>query len=219
MKKFLLVPPQQVPQPLTKKLTQLDEEMKTILERTDISDYEKAHAYSEVLEKYLDVKNKLTVPHNVPLISESRNPTQNTKVLPKKEIKQDIDMGLFQRNYRARAQHLLQHMDTNSNIAWNNRYEMLINGETIPGTNIVDLVDDIIRTQWKDKPRPAGSDVFVEKLQDSNIPHMLIGNKDRFYNNNAEIDQLKTPTPKRKTRAQLGRGRVVNTGIKKWENL
>lgn len=187
MKKFLLVPQTQLPSPLVRKLGQLDAEMKTILDRTDLDDYEKARAYSTTLEKYLDIKQQLSQPQQIPLV-EKPQPAQQQL-----QASKNIDLSLFPKSYRSRAGNLLNHVQNNTDLSWNDRGEILVDGSPVVGSHIVDLVDDVIRVK-KGKPEPVGSSPFVQKLQTSNVPQSLIGNKDRFT---VPDDSFVTPTSTR----------------------
>ena len=204
MKKFLLVPPGHLPSSVTRKLTQLDQKMKDILERTDLGEHEKARLYSDTLERYLSLKRQIDQPRSVPLVEERQKSSSH------------LNLGILPRQYRPRAENLLTHLTENTNFAWNERGEVMSNGEPIPGSNVIDLIDDIIRP--RNKPPPIGSAVFVNELKRSNIPMTLIGNKTRFnetFNSpdiSHNLSQTSTPVNRkhRRTRSHL---------TSKWESL
>ena len=95
MKKFMLVPQSPFPSPLTKKLNQLDDEMKNILEREDVGEATKAKMYSDVLSKYLDVKKQIEAPQRVPIVENTTS---------------EVNTSLFPPPYRNRAQNLLDYL-------------------------------------------------------------------------------------------------------------
>jgi hypothetical protein len=180
----MLVPQHSLPSPLDKKLTQLDEEMKTVLDRTDLTDFEKASVYSEILDKYLDVKRKLQQPQPIPIVEEQPKTSGQTKV----------DLQLFPQNYRTRAQNLLTHARNQAGIDWNQKGEILVNGNLIPGSHVVDLIDNTIRYKKGIQRDTPGTREFVKALMDSNVPQALIGNKSRLNDGNSSFA---TSTPVR----------------------
>ena len=90
-----------LPSPLMQKLSQLDEKLQKILLRTDLDESSKAIAYSQVLDKYLKVKEKLHAPQQIKIIedrSDVPSTTTNEVRLDQKEI-----VGMFPKQYRSRA--------------------------------------------------------------------------------------------------------------------
>ena len=49
----------------------------------------------------------------------------------------------------------------------------MYNGEVIPVTNIVDIVNDVVRPRTKN---PKGWDLVAQGIKDTNVPLELIGN-------------------------------------------
>ena len=207
MKKFMLVPPQTLPSPLTRKLSQLDEEMKTILDSQSLSEFEKARAYSEVLDKYLDVKRRLQQPTTIPIVDQKPSHVQQDE-------KQSIDLNVIPQQYRARAKNLLSHIEKQTDLDWNNKGELIVQGKPLIGSHIADLLDDTVRT----KPRsatsePIGSNTFLDGLRKSNVPQALIGNKNRFKR--AHTPERNSPAPS----THRPRKSRIDTTKHKWEPI
>ena len=60
---------------------------------------------------------------------------------------------------------------------WNHRGELKYNGEygnTLPNTNITNLLGDSIKYRKNNKPK--GYEIFTKALSDINLPEELIGN-------------------------------------------
>ena len=204
----MLVPPQSFPSPLTRKLSLLDEEMKSILDSQDLSEFEKARAYSEVLDKYLDVKRRLQQPTPIPVVDQKPSQVQQ------QNEKQSIDLNLIPQQYRARAQNLLSHVEKQTDLDWNNKGELLVDGKAVVGSHIADLLDDTVRT----KPRantsePIGSTMFLDGLRKSNVPQALIGNKNRFKR--AETPERILPAPG----THKARKSRIDGARQKWEPI
>ena len=49
------------------------------------------------------------------------------------------------RTYQARAKKLIWHLKDDTGVSWNAKGEMVIDGKTLPGSNISVLVIDMIR--------------------------------------------------------------------------
>ena len=178
MKRMVLVPPSHtLPSPLSRKLTQLDEEMKTILLRTDLDESSKALAYSQVLDKYLKVKEQLQTPEPIKIIEEKVVPTSDATA--ERGEQSDLDLNAFPKQYRSRAENLLRHMKKSSDLSWNRRGELTKNDNPIQGTNIFDLVYNVIRPSKGTSP--FGSDQFIAALKKSNVPESWLTNKYRSH--------------------------------------
>ena len=64
-----------------------------------------------------------------------------------------------------------------STVDWNDRREFVHNGEVVTGSNIVDLVNDVLRK--KIHIVPVGWKRFANQLKRLNISMDLIDNSDR----------------------------------------
>ena len=76
----------------------------------------------------------------------------------------------FQRNIK----NLLEHVQSTPNLSWNELGEIIIDGQIMKGTNILDLSHGVARTR-KIKP-PYGFQEFVSALQRSNTPKEFLPN-------------------------------------------
>ena len=71
-------------------------------------------------------------------------------------------------------------------------------GKSIPGSNIIDLVNDVIR--HRKGSEPTGWQAFAEGLRDINIPQDVIGNRERWdwMHRVPETPEMDYITPKQK---------------------
>lgn len=166
MKKMMLVPQQGLPSPLLQKLGRLDQEMKHILESTDLDEQTKANQYSQVLGRYLDTKAQYEKPLPIPIV-------EQTATKPGKVVNLDSIPSV----YRKKASSIVQHITDDPEIDWNERNELIVDGQTIKNSNIIDLVDDLARPSTKREPR--GVEEFTQALRRSNIPDSFIANSRR----------------------------------------
>ena len=86
-------------------------------------------------------------------------------------------------------------MKADPNIAWSEKGELKYKGETVRGSNVVDLVNDVLRKRKYFNPQ--GWETFGEALREANVPQDLIGHEDRWK----YITQTKR-TPRSRKRQQ-----------------
>ena len=144
----------------------IDKEMQSILTRSDLSQDDKIRLYNHALLKYGDIVEK------------------------KKEEKLDITLPevidewddmidkQFTINNRSRAKNILDWIRSKGEIMWNDKGEL----DGHPGSNILTLLDDVSRSQPRDKGiEPIGMTHFVKKLVDSNLPRYLLSTHYQRY--------------------------------------
>ena len=231
-KKMVLVDPNQlllktspVPDTLSDSVLKLDEDMKNILNRTDITEREKILTYQHALQQYLSKIDKVrsrtpvvtsTVEMNTPPGSVDNTDQKQDKI---KKLESRLIEGL-PKVLREKGRSLLGHMKDVSDMTWNERGEILQNGEPIVGSNIYDLLNEVIRSR-KQSNEPKGWDVFSKALKSSNVPMELIGNKTRWNTEKTtpplkqrlsrqELFDISKPNPKRIKRSK-SHGQQKNT--------
>ena len=195
---------------LEEKLCQLDQAMKHILDRKDVSQEEKLKLYHQILQKYLLYKDKVE-PMTVKVIGEPSLPELYTKTpVATEENQESLEAEIIQsapKNLRHKASILLKCLKQGDNIAWNTKGELVYKGDVIPNTHIHDLVQDVFR---KHKTHiPVGWQTFARALRESNIPQDLVGNLDRWQWMNQEeetpmgvtVSATEVHTPKMKSRS------------------
>ena len=164
-------------------MSRLDEEMKRILDRTDLDDKTKAQEYSRVLGQYLEVKEQYSRPVPIPIVDQKQA-----------TISSNINSQLFPQNSRRKAEALLEFIKETPGIDWNERKELVLDGNTLHSTNVVDLVDDLSRPQTKKEPR--GIDPFVKALRLANVPESFVANRRRLeWSTTATPPPPTSPTP------------------------
>jgi hypothetical protein len=60
---------------------------------------------------------------------------------------------------KAKVQLLLKKMKSSPDISWNEKGELKYKGETVQGSNVVDLVNDVLRI-LPDPPNRPATDVY-----------------------------------------------------------
>jgi hypothetical protein len=69
-------------------------------------------------------------------------------------------------------------MKSSPDISWNEKGELKYKGETVQGSNVVDLVNDVLRKRKYFNPQ--GWETFGEALRETNVPQNLIGHEDHW---------------------------------------
>ena len=96
---------------------------------------------------------------------------------------------------KTKAELLERKMKADPNIAWSEKGELKYKGETVRGSNVVDLLNDVLHKRKYFNPQ--GRETFGEVLREANVPQNLIGHEDRWR----YISQTKR-TPRSRKRQQ-----------------
>ena len=155
-------------------ITVLNADMQNILQNDNLSENEKLKLYSQSLQRRLNFQNQLATVAPVPVKIE--NPSSNmvslTSDLDKmgQTIISSIPVSL-----QSKAQRIVEAPKTRTDvITWNKDWQLMYNGNAVPGTNVIDLVDDLVRA--KKNFNPAGVPIFFQSLKEINLPHIYSGN-------------------------------------------
>ena len=108
----------------------------------------------------------------------------------KDAIKEEI-LESVPKTMKTKAELLIRKMKADPNIAWIEKGELKYKGETVRGSNVVELVNDVLRKRKYFNPQ--GWETFGECS--TNVPQNLIGHEDRWK----YITQTKrTPTSRKR---------------------
>jgi hypothetical protein len=162
----------------------LDKKMQTILEREDLSADERLKLYDQSFTRYLNVYDDYR-PIPVAIAPEP----------VKQDLIDDEILESVSKTMKAKAQLLLKKMKSSPDISWNEKGELKYKGEIVQGSNMVDLVNDVLRKRKYFNPQ--GWETFGEALPEANVPQDLIGHEDRWR----YITQTKR-TPRSRKRQQ-----------------
>ena len=182
--------------------------MTSILDKTGIDVREKVRLYNQALLRYNDmVKISSNKPTPVVVVKE-KEPTMTADIkgevvtmlpegLQEKEcqlvscLKREVVMTL-PKTLQEKGSQLVSRLNTTK---WNDRGELLHEGVVIPGSNIVDLVQDLLRK--RKMTDPIGWQQFASQMHAANIPMELVGNVARGQHIQKRT-RIPTPMPKPK---------------------
>ena len=73
---------------------------------------------------------------------------------------------------RSRGKTIVNHLKKHADFRWNNKGEIIVDGQLVKGSNIIDL----IKIQLKDYKsfHPIGAEVFSQLVRESNVPQSVL---------------------------------------------
>ncbi|KAF4514006.1 UNVERIFIED_CONTAM: hypothetical protein B566_EDAN018582 [Ephemera danica] len=214
----------------------LDSEMNKILETKGKSDYEKWQEYNQVLQKYLRQYEKVKEPIKIPIekeTNESDDVPQQIESIDHESPEEDSILNTmvnsFSKNhrYRNKAQVLYGILKRSPDIKWDTNGRVYIKDQIIRGSNIVDLLNDVVRSRQGEPP--TGWEQFANVLAAINVPREYIGNDNRWnyilaLGNTSETSirehqreiQQRRPAVRRRKQSQKTRSRSRSPVTKRW---
>ena len=178
--------------PVDTTLRDLDAEMTSILDKSDVDVSEKVRLYNQALLRYNDMaKDRAAKPTPVVVVKENE-PIVATDVMA------DV-VTTLPKTLQEKGSQLVSRLKTTK---WNDRGELLHEGVAIPGSNIVDLVHDLLRKRKTSDP--IGWQQFANQMHAANIPMELVGNVARRQHIEKRT-RIPTPTPKPKKKKKTTR--------------
>ena len=136
------------------------------------SDESKAHRYSELYSSYTPLANKF-------LESRMRGqvvgkPVAAPVIAPVVDVV--TSLAMLPKTLRESGEHLLNELKRHPNrVQWDSSNTVSIDGEVLRGSNIIDLIGNVLRTR-KTKS-PAHADAFLRLLADINAPDEMVRNE------------------------------------------
>ena len=147
----------------------LDKKMQTILDSENIPTDQRLKLYDQSLYIYLNV------------FDDYRPKPEVSTPTPESESPDPIESEILDsvpKTTRGKAELLLIKMKTNRDITWNEKGELKYKDKIVHVSNIVDLVNDVLRK--RNYFNPEGWETFGEALREGNVPQDLIGHSDRW---------------------------------------
>lgn len=169
--------------PNVERVHELDNEMRVVLNDTSVSDFDKAMQYGEKLQSYLNnYRTALTTPKTDALIGTLSKKTETTDGVQSAEEKKetfstfDKILSNVPKSYLSKGRRLVDFLRNNTNIKLDNDGRIVYKGEILRNSNIVTVVDDLIRVR---KPRSDAEviDVFRDVLAAEGYPMTALAKK------------------------------------------
>lgn len=104
---------------------------------------------------------------------------------------------------RSKTKVLLDHLRKHTNLQWNDKGEIVVDGKLIKGSNIIDL----IKVQLKDYKsfHPIGEEVFSHLVLESNVPLSLLTHSRRSQFGSGKLPPPPGKPVRRKRKESLAR--------------
>ena len=168
--------PRLPPDPNVSATASLQRDLSSVMANEDLSEAEKSQLYGQTLHKFKTAHQKALKETSLFPQSDASSSKMNQLVI-------DTVPSTMKR----KAQLLVSLLKTNPNVSWEDDGTVKLYGKSIPGSNIIDLVNDVIRHR-------KGS------LRDMNIPQDVIGNRERWdwMHRAPETPEMDYITPKQK---------------------
>lgn len=161
--------PRLPPNPTVSATASLQRDLSSVMANDDISEAEKSQLYGQTLHKFKTAHQKALKATSVP----------STATLPlgHSKINQHI-LDSVPSTMKRKAQLLLSILQDHPNMSWDEDGTMKLYGKPIQGSNIIDLVNDVLR--HRKGSEPTGWQSFAEGLREMNIPQDVVGNRERW---------------------------------------
>ncbi|KAI8480633.1 hypothetical protein Bbelb_416450 [Branchiostoma belcheri] len=183
--------------PLVKSALSMDDQMRDVMSRQDLGDDEKATLYQQLLQRYLTYRDKRRAePVSVRLVTSNSTPAATvtaTNNVAKDEgsttspstasatgKEDNAILEAFPKNMKARAQQLLNVIKHKGGdiLDYNQHGEILYDKQVVPGSQISDLLRDVI--QRRQNFNPIGWRAFSRGLARINTPEAAIRHPTRL---------------------------------------
>ena len=165
----------------------LKRDLSSVMANEDMSEAEKSQLYGQTLHIFKTA-------HQKALKETSLFPPSD----PSSSKMNQLVIDSVPSTMKSKAQLLVSLLKTSPNVSWKDDCTVKFYGKSIPGSNIIDLVNDVIRHRKGSEPR--GWQAFAEVLSDMNISQDVIGNRERWdwMHRAPEIPETDYITPKQK---------------------
>ena len=186
----------------------LHEGLQKILNNPNMSEDDKAKLYGHYLQEYLTMRSKQTKVYREAALPPARElplptpqPTAQPTAQPTPPPGEGVASPHIEREivetapklYKKQAHLLVERIKQDPSMSWNSRGELVVEGAPVPNSNVVDLVNDMLRR--RKSVNPVGWQTFARQLRKSNVPQDLVRNVDRW----AFMQQESAPTSQQPT--------------------
>lgn len=216
---------QSISHPVARQILDLDKEIEELLRR-ELPEDEKLKRYSTILERYLEYQKQLRAERKQPVAvrlgegsresirpsagaAESYSrvqdaPSSSTEASATSSARLAVDgvTRSLPKSFRDKGSRLLQHLQHNSDtdISWDNQGRLVIDGQPVLGSNIVDLVYQAVSPQPRKVKDLAGVDSFNHLLDRTNVPASLLSKTSwTQLHRKRPVSPPATPQSKKKT--------------------
>ena len=167
-----------LPQPLeVSAAVNMGDELKRILDRTDLTEDMKREMYSQALIRYRNVLGQAKSLQQPQQVSEaSKTPALSNDSVMDDGADNDKIIGSLPQQMQKKAGHLLKALK--NVMSWDDKGQISYRQESpVIGSNIIDLVGNAVRPKTLQRGIPKGNESFMRALNEVNVPLDWIRNK------------------------------------------
>ena len=190
---------QQIIPPVVNQLSDLDLELQAVLANPNIPSELKYHQYQSLFNRYQNLRNQQFRPPTAAPTAAKTSVETTTVDIPndKLPIEDKALLDSLPKSSRGKARILLNHLKGHlDSIQWLNNGELVVDGKTIPGSNITDLVHYVTRYR-PTMAAPIGAEEFSDKLSETNTPKQATVSREEFQTPTV-LGTSFSPTPSKK---------------------
>ena len=159
--------PRLPPDPYVSATASLQRDLSSVMANEDLPVAEKSQLYGQTLHKFKTAHQKALKETYLVSQSDISSSKMNQLVIDRVPT-----------TMKRKAQLLVSLLINNPNVSWKDDGTVKLYGKSFPGSNIIDLVNDVIR--HRKGSEPTGWQAFAERLRDMNIPQDVIENRERW---------------------------------------
>ena len=148
--------PRLPPDPNVSATASLQRDLSSVMANEDLSEAEKSQLYGQTLHKFKTA-------HQKALKETSLFPQSD----PSSSKMNQLVIDSVPSTMKRKAQLLVSLLKTNPNVSWEDDGTVKLYGKSIPGSNIIYLVNDVIR--HRKGSEPTGWQAFAEGLRDMSL--------------------------------------------------
>ena len=156
---------------LAKQVNEFRVELEKILQDTTRPTEEQYLIFNQLFQRYMNLQDEyrnrplpVVIRSNDNALQQQQQQHSNDDAIPDENILYGIP-----KMKQTQAKSLLHHIKNTPRISWNDRGQVAIDGQYIPGSNIIDLVHDFTR-EGRSVPPAVGHEAFAAILKAENTP-------------------------------------------------
>lgn len=187
----------------------LDQGLRQIMQRTDMTPEEKMKLYASQQRDFLHAYKSPTGAVTAPLISSTQSDeTQSPhEQVDTHEIKTLISSSISSRN-KSKAMNILNFLKRDPDVlSYDQQGRLIYRGQIVPGSHVYDLVSDLLKTK-KSTVSPVGNEELLRGLSSLNMPLNFVTNtmykkKLQEFQSEKEMPVSSPATPLQRTMSRL----------------
>jgi hypothetical protein len=181
---------QQVARPLNRTVGALNQSLEETLHRSDLPPDKQLKLFDQQAQRWQTYQDKQNQPlpislnvipqENASVVTDSFEGVKGErKFTPSSDRVEEDVLENVPKSMKHKAQWLLKRIKHSDAMGWNDKGELVKDGSPVPGSHMVDLINDVVRKR-KTAPHVAGWQEFANGLRQLHVPQEVVGNPERW---------------------------------------